>query len=406
MKVHHKSAEHVLTSPTTSMEDRKCPIHRKILEYYCHNDNVCICVYCLAEEHRFHQLETMDKASVDKRKKLKDLLVTLTLESDDTEKLLQRVIRNMMEIPKNISDMKEKVSNLFQDIRRQLEDLEKNVLHEICRQESEIIEAGNVQMQQLQIKKTQLARKMIHLEELCNESDPLALLQCGDLYGESEDHKKDGLKKADKTIDQKEELNEFLIALTLHNGLNNIVTEIRKEFYIPEAKGLLLDLNTAANNVLVSSDLKLASWSVLGQRRKETAKRFQQYQVLSTQRFSAGRHYWEVETSQSEYWMMGVTYPSTDPKSSESWVGNNSKSWSFCRWFNEYSIRHDNKDISTLPDLSCNRLGVYLDYEAGQVSFYELGDPIRHIYTFTATFTEPLYAAFYVEDNGWLRIRS
>ncbi|XP_077314881.1 E3 ubiquitin-protein ligase TRIM39-like [Lithobates pipiens] len=408
LKAHNKSPEHVLTELTTSPENRKCSIHKKILEYYCYEDNVCICVYCLAEKHRLHQLENLDEATAKKKKKLKDLLETLVSESEDLEKNCQNIIRSMMGIPKKVSDLKEKVASSFQDIRRRLEDLEKRVLEEIFNQETAMIVSGNIQLQKLNVKKTLLSSKMRRIEELCKETDPLTVLEFGEdnFYDNSEDQKKDDLKEADKKMYVVEDLNKFLIALTLHNGLNNIVTETRKEYCIPEAKEILLDLNTAANNVLVSSDLKSVSWSVLGQRRKETVERFEQHQVLNTSAFSAGRHYWEVEASESEYWMMGVTYPSIDPKSPESWIGNNGKSWCLCKWHDEYSIRHDSKDVNTHSYLSCKKVGIYLDYEAGQLSFYELSDHIRHLHTFTATFTEPLHAAFWVEDNGWLRITS
>ncbi|CAN2390691.1 RING [Pristimantis euphronides] len=50
---HNKPAEHVLSAPSTSLENRKCSVHQKILEYYCTEDATCICVSCsLAGEHR------------------------------------------------------------------------------------------------------------------------------------------------------------------------------------------------------------------------------------------------------------------------------------------------------------------------------------------------------------------
>uniref|UniRef100_A0A8C5M6J8 Uncharacterized protein n=1 Tax=Leptobrachium leishanense TaxID=445787 RepID=A0A8C5M6J8_9ANUR len=58
VKKHSKSAEHVLMEPTASLENRKCPIHKKVLEYYCLKDSTCVCVSCcLIGEHRGHQME-------------------------------------------------------------------------------------------------------------------------------------------------------------------------------------------------------------------------------------------------------------------------------------------------------------------------------------------------------------
>lgn len=55
---------------------------------------------------------------------------------------------------------------------------------------------------------------------------------------------------------------------------------------------------------------------------------------------------------------------------------------------------HACKEIKLPNKFTCQALGVYLDYEAGHLSFYELSDPIRHLHTFNATFTKPLHAVF------------
>uniref|UniRef100_A0A8C5Q032 Uncharacterized protein n=1 Tax=Leptobrachium leishanense TaxID=445787 RepID=A0A8C5Q032_9ANUR len=62
---HSKSAEHVLMEPTASLENRKCPIHKKVLEYYCLEDSTCVCVSCcLIGEHRGHQMESLHELRI------------------------------------------------------------------------------------------------------------------------------------------------------------------------------------------------------------------------------------------------------------------------------------------------------------------------------------------------------
>ncbi|OCT73641.1 hypothetical protein XELAEV_18032604mg [Xenopus laevis] len=139
------------------------------------------------------------------------------------------------------------------------------------------------------------------------------------------------------------------------------------------------------------------------------SERFQVPQTLSSRSFPSGRHYWEVEVSESGEWGVGVTYPSIERGGDQSCIGNNNKSWCLYRWNNNntYSVGHDNK-WTELPHVSsCRRIRISLDYEAGRLSFYELSEPIRHLYTFTATFTEPLHVAFWVWEEGvWVRIIS
>ncbi|XP_075071522.1 E3 ubiquitin/ISG15 ligase TRIM25-like [Mixophyes fleayi] len=406
LRVHSKSAEHVLAEPTSLFHNLKCSVHNKVMEYYCYEDAVCICVYCVAEKHRTHELEPLNEANKKRREELRNVLNKLTSEREWTEERVQSLMERKNEIPSKVAVITGKVSALFRDIRRQLEDLEKRVQSEIFRQEEQVLFSISDLVQQLEKKKDQLSKEMCHIEELCNMTNPVTFSKgsaadmCDTAEGEN-----DIKEQVDNNVHNALDVNEFLIALTLHDGLDNVVTKTRKDFNVPETSDVLLDLDTAASNVAVSRDLKSAYWSVINQRRKETPERFQQYQVLSIKEFLSGQHYWEVETSELEYWMVGMTYASTKTKGEKSWIGNNNKSWCFCRWYNEYSVRHDSKDIQLLSEMTCNRYGIYLDYEAGQMSFYELCHPIRHLHTFNATFTEPLHAAFWVTDNGWIKIR-
>ncbi|OCT73639.1 hypothetical protein XELAEV_18032602mg [Xenopus laevis] len=191
-------------------------------------------------------------------------------------------------------------------------------------------------------------------------------------------------------------------------GLAHIVLGIRTLIYGQEATDLLLDINTAHNRVSVSGDIKSASYSPTQLHYPQSPERFRYWpQTLSSRSFPSGRHYWEVEGSESGNWRVGVAYPSIERRGGLSWIGENNKSWCLYRWYNEnrYSVIHDNK-WTELPHVSsCRRIRISLDYEAGRLSFYELSEPIRHLHTFTATFTEPLHVAFLVFGAGaWVRI--
>ncbi|CAH2218782.1 tripartite motif-containing 7-like [Pelobates cultripes] len=291
----------------------------------------------------------------------------------------------------------------------------------------------------MEIKKEDLSRKMGHIKELCNMMDPLTVLQgrksdrvdyCDTEEGDNEDRERD-----DKKVRAVGDLDVGLISVTLHSGLAGIVTGVKRQSQVPAnilqgvntssdmlldvntasdmllgintASDMLLDVNTAANNVTVSGDMKTVSLSEVIQSCPETPERFQSDHVLSARSFSSGRHYWEVEGSESGGWTVGMAYPSIDREGGQSRIGYNSKSWGLERLGNIlYNARHDSKITFRLCHrLSSRRFGIYLDYEAGRLSFYELCEPIRHLHTFTATFTEPLHALFCVyENNTWLRI--
>uniref|UniRef100_A0A8C5Q1W1 Uncharacterized protein n=1 Tax=Leptobrachium leishanense TaxID=445787 RepID=A0A8C5Q1W1_9ANUR len=409
LKKHSKSEEHVLTEPTTSLENRKCSVHKEIIKYYCSEDAACICVSCrLDGEHRGHQVETLNEASEKKKETLRNILQKLTSQREEAENRVQSLEELRRQVHGKAAGVTERVAALIRDIRKQLEALEKRVLGEISRQEEQVSLRVSDLIRQLEIKKEELSRKMGDIEELCNMTDPLTVLQGResdrvDYYEAEEDRERHEIKVHDVG-----DLDVGLISETLHSGLTGIVTRVMRWHHVPEAPDMLLDINTASdmlldvntagNDVSVSKDLKTVSWTEIDQRRPETPERFKYPQVLSSRSFSSGRHYCEVEVSESGGWMVGMAYPSLERRGMQSWIGINNKSWGLWRWYdnNHYSVIHDNKAIRLPHPPSCRRLGILLDYEAGRLSFYEPCEPVRHLHTFTAAFTEPLYAIFRV----------
>ncbi|XP_069619475.1 E3 ubiquitin-protein ligase TRIM39-like [Ranitomeya imitator] len=415
LRSHSKSPEHVLSDPSTSLEKRKCSVHKKILEYYCTEDAACICVSCsLAGEHRGHRVEMLDEASGKKKEKLRNVLQKLITKRKETEEKVRSLEERRRKAQEKAAGEAERVTALCTDIRRRVDDLEKKVLSEISRQEKEESLSLPALIHQLEIKKDELSRKMRHIEELCNMTDPLTVLQdpdTGDLCDPEEEGGGEDTGGHDKQLHDGDDLDVAVISHTLHT-LCEVISGIRSGIYVEGPADILLDVTTAGNNLLISDDLKTATWKREKQKRPETAERFQYNQVMSRRGFTSGRHYWDVEGSRSESWMVGMCYPSIDRRGWQSMIGYNNKSWSLWRSNNnQHSVTHGS-EVIYLPDkISSDRFRICLDYEAGQLSFYELCDPIRHLHTFTATFSEPLHAALCVGlplacGDAWIRICS
>ncbi|XP_053552611.1 E3 ubiquitin/ISG15 ligase TRIM25-like isoform X2 [Bombina bombina] len=399
LRVHSKSEEHVLTEPTNSWGNRKCYKHKKLLLYYCTEDAACICESCsLAGEHRGYQVELLNEASEKKKEKLRDVLQKLTTKREKTEKRVQSLQEHRRGVREKAAGVTEGLTALIRDIRKQLKDLEKRVLSEITRQQEQVLLTISDLIQQLEKEKDELTRKMSHIEELCNMTDPLTVLQ------EQESHRDDfcGAEKGDNEVTQRGdkqvtaegELDEDLISVTLYRGFNDIVGDVMKRLYVHE-EDILLDTNTANNRVVISDDLKTVSWSHIYKQLPVTPERFTDHpQVLSTRSFSSGRHYWEVQISKPGLWCVGVCYTSMGRGGDESMMGHNKKSWCLYGGDTDLYMLHNSTYTSLHHYLSCDRIGILLDYEAGRLTFYDLDDRISHLHTVTTTFTEPLHAAF------------
>ncbi|XP_076616598.1 neoverrucotoxin subunit alpha-like [Chaetodon auriga] len=132
-------------------------------------------------------------------------------------------------------------------------------------------------------------------------------------------------------------------------------------------------------------------------------------QVFCRERLT-GRHYWEVEWI--GYVRAGVSYVATGRKgtSQDSIIGQNWSSWALDHDPGKgYSAKHDNtNDSVTVSSPGFKRLGVYLDWRTGTLSYYMVSsNEVHHIYTFHCKFTEPVYAAFRLgadRDHGQVRL--
>ncbi|XP_040294512.1 E3 ubiquitin/ISG15 ligase TRIM25-like [Bufo bufo] len=403
LRVHSKSPEHVLSEPSNSLQSRKCSTHKKILEYYCTQDALCICVTCcLAGEHKGHKVEQLMDASNKKKEMLKTILTKMLAKRAEIKDRVQSLQERRRAVQERATGMTETITGLFEDLRRQLEDLEKRVLNVISTQEDQVSISVSDLIQQLEIKKHELSEKMRHIESLCNTSDPLIVLN------DQESGSRDfcDTEKADdeerKAYNEKFQniggLDEGLVSVTLQTGLANIVSCVKIAVDEEKAEGIEFDMNTAFDQVNVSDGYTI-SWSKGSLNWPKTPETFQTYpQVLSTKTLSSGKHYfeWEVGYLNLGCCSVGMCYPSIDRKGESSCIGYNDKSW--CLWmFNgKCSVIHNSSRVH-LPHIpNSSRFRMYLDYEAGQLSFYELCDPIRHLHTFSTIFTEPLHVACYV----------
>ncbi|XP_073400346.1 E3 ubiquitin-protein ligase TRIM39-like [Dendrobates tinctorius] len=393
---HSKEPEHVLTDPTASLETRRCSLHKKILEYYCIDDAICICESCgLTGEHMGHNLDSLDEAFEKKKEKLKNLLQKLISNRNKSERSVRNLEEQRRKAQDKASSETERVTALFVDIRRLVDDLEKKVLSEISIQGEQILHSLSDVIQNLEIKKDELSKKMRDIEELCNMTDPLTLLQKPDTGDLCDPEENKGGHDGDRGAE--------LISHISHT-LSAMIRAVNVTFYVQEPGVIVLDVKTAHNNLLVSEDLKTVTWSETNQNNPEMAGRFQGHpQVMSRRGFSSGRHYWDVVISRSKWWRVGMCYPSIDRKGPQSFIGSNNKSWGLYGGMffgNQYSVTHDHSEMLLDHYGSSDRVRIYLDYEAGQLSFYELCDPIRHIHTFTAAFSEPLHVVFYVCEGS------
>ncbi|XP_058606024.1 NLR family CARD domain-containing protein 3-like isoform X2 [Onychostoma macrolepis] len=164
---------------------------------------------------------------------------------------------------------------------------------------------------------------------------------------------------------------------------------------------LILDLNTANTHLSLSERNRKVSHVEEKQPYPDHPMRFDEcLQVLCSESLT-GRCYWEAEMSGMVYISVASKGIRRNGKSNECVFGSNENSWTLKCFNNRFTVSHNKTTI--IYDSSCSkRVGVYLDWSAGHLSFYSVSDThtLTRLHAFKTTFTKPLYAGFGVESGS------
>ncbi|MGH0157930.1 UNVERIFIED_CONTAM: hypothetical protein FKN15_068978 [Acipenser sinensis] len=158
---------------------------------------------------------------------------------------------------------------------------------------------------------------------------------------------------------------------------------------------LTLNPKTANRELCLSEGNRKVTWRKEMQRCDDHQERFDYYdQVLCREGLSGTRCYWEIEWS-GRWASIGVTYKGISRKGEERScvLGFNDKSWSLIWSGSSYTAWHNNNHTAITAPHS-PRIGVYLDFNAGTLSFYGVSDTMTLLHRFQTTFTEVLYPGF------------
>uniref|UniRef100_A0A8C4THK2 E3 ubiquitin-protein ligase TRIM11-like n=1 Tax=Erpetoichthys calabaricus TaxID=27687 RepID=A0A8C4THK2_ERPCA len=167
---------------------------------------------------------------------------------------------------------------------------------------------------------------------------------------------------------------------------------------------LTLDVNTAHRNLLLSRDLQAAEWTEKCQPYPPRPERFKlQPQVLCTQGFTTGSHFWDVELTGTKRWEVGATCKGPG----NTWV-DSCISW-VLRWdgrqlqafqgSTRYSCQAQSQAM-TAPF----KLRVRLECERKTISFYEIGSEAGQwegdgqvLHVFNIRLCGPVHPGFYLD---------
>ncbi|XP_039654011.1 tripartite motif-containing protein 16-like protein isoform X2 [Perca fluviatilis] len=174
-----------------------------------------------------------------------------------------------------------------------------------------------------------------------------------------------------------------------------------------DACGLSLDPTTAHEDLVIyegNKEVRMIPLQCKSQAIRHPERFIHRRQVLCREGLQAERCYYEIEV-EGDKAEIALTYKGIDRKSRTalSAFGGNAKSWSLDR-STIYSVSHRADSIQLTSYPSQRRLGVYLKFKEGTLSFYEVSDSMTFLYKVEAKFTEPLYPGFWLGEKCRIRI--
>ncbi|XP_042606925.1 E3 ubiquitin-protein ligase TRIM39-like [Cyprinus carpio] len=397
LEPHHRVPrlkKHKLINAVENLEDYICQKHERPLDLFCRDDQTSVCLSCTEGEHRTHNTVPIEEESQQKKNQL---LQTQT----DVQQMIQNRMKKIQEIQHSVEERKRNTekeksgrNQLFTDLIRSIERCQSELLKMMEEQQKAAEKQAEDLIKELQQEITDLKKRNTELEQISHTDDHLHLLQMFSSLCSRPETKNWTEISIDSDVNVYS-MNRALIQLekTLDGRLKNIgQTGLKcvQKFAVDVA----LDPDTANSYLILSGDGKQVSYGDIEQDVPENTKRFDKtLSVLAKQGFSSGRFYYEVQVKGKTGWDLGVARESINRKGTYTYTPVNGYWAVILRNENQYTAG-DNPLVSLSLGEKPEIVGVFVDYEEGLVSFYDVGSR-SHIYSFTGqTFTEKLYPYF------------
>ncbi|XP_043533801.1 E3 ubiquitin-protein ligase TRIM69-like [Chiloscyllium plagiosum] len=272
----------------------------------------------------------------------------------------------VLELKDRTETIKGRIASEFEALHTFLQEEQDIVLGRLREEEDKLLQEMQENLNKVHAEKSTLETMLVSVQQKLNEEDPVCLLQ--DIKDLSE-RLKQGVASCEVVPARRLNVGSF------QGPLQYAVWKKMRKRISPVPAPLTLDPRSANPYLVLSEDLTAVKYSYTSQQLPDNLERFDFCAcVLASEGFASGKHYWEVEVGGQPDWDVGVAAESIDR---EGWV-----------------ILTPENGFWTFGHVERSRIGVYLDHEEGQVSFYD-AEEMTHLHTFVDTFNEKLFPFFY-----------
>ncbi|XP_051510852.1 E3 ubiquitin-protein ligase TRIM39-like [Myxocyprinus asiaticus] len=370
--------KHKLIDPVENLEDYICQKHEKPLELFCRDDQISVCLSCTEEDHNAHN--------------------TVPIEEEIAEKKIQ-LARIQMDVQQMIQDRKKNILDMKESITLTKES--QTELHQVMENQKAAEKQAEELIKELEQEITELKRRNTELEQLSHTEDHLHLLKtdpslCSLLNTRNWTEISINTRLSMTTL--REAMSHFQSLQEVHQHRSEINLKMMQEY----AVDVTLDPDTAHACLILSEDGKQVKVDLSGNIEHDLPNNPERFDscpsVLGKEGFNSGKFYFEVQVKGKTDWDLGVARESIKRKG-EIKLSPQNGFWTVGLWKgNEYQASAS-PSVSLSLRVKPQKVGVFVDYEEGLVSFFDV-DSNSHIYSFTGqSFTEKLYPYFYPGKN-------
>ncbi|XP_023128882.2 nuclear factor 7, brain-like [Amphiprion ocellaris] len=363
-----------------------CSKHPEEPRLFCKDEGRAVCPVCEFSLHQNHKVVPIEEAVSDLKEQLKCDLKSLQ-DKRNKYKQVEETYSEMREHnKKQLLSTERQIRAEFSKIQQFLKEEEESRLAALREEEEQKRKTISREMKRIQEQISSLSDSICAVEEELQKHKVAFLRGYKDAQTRA---------RAQRSLSDPQLLSGALTDVAKHLGnLSFRVWEKMKEkvHFSP----VILDPNTAAFWLYVSDDLTSVRCGDTKQQLPDNPERNTKYPaVLGSEGFSSGKHSWEVEVGDHPDWSVGLANESVDRKGE-------------CDPLPEYGIwclwHGDGKYFNAVGQTvkvkkSLQRIRVQLDYNRGEISFYNPEDTTQ-ICTHRDTFTEKLFPYFSVGESG------